>query len=106
MSRTVSTIVASIVIWLLGIAALLSFNLWSDFTIMGNNIFDALDKLTSKFLLPLTGLAAIVFLAWRMDQRSIREELGLSRGAFQIWQFIVKVVAPLAVIIVFVSALK
>ena len=81
MTRTVSTIVASTVIWLLGIAALLSFNLWSEFTIMGNGIFDALDKLTSKFLLPLTGLAAIVFLGWKMDQRSIQDELGLSNGA-------------------------
>lgn len=105
MSRTVSTIVASTVIWLLGIAALLSFNLWADFTIMGNGIFDALDKLTSKFLLPLTGLAGIIFFAWRMDQRTIQQELGLSNGAWQIWQVIAKFVAPIAIIVVFIATL-
>ena len=105
MSRTVSTIVASIAVWLLGIAALLSFNLWSDFTIMGNGIFDALDKLTSKFMLPLTGLAAIIFVGWKMDQRSIQQELGLSNGTWQLWQIIAKFVAPIAVLIVFVSTL-
>ncbi|AAZ19373.1 sodium-dependent transporter, NSS family [Psychrobacter arcticus 273-4] len=105
MNRTMSTIAASTVIWLLGIAALLSFNLWSDFTIMGNGIFDALDKLTSKFLLPLTGLAGIIFFAWRMDQRSIQQELNLSNGAWQIWQIITKFVAPIAIIVIFVVAL-
>jgi len=105
MSRTVATIVSSTIIWLLGIAALLSFNLWSDVTILDNNIFDALDKLTSKFILPLTGLAAIIFLAWRMDQRSIQQELGLSNGAFQVWQIVAKFVAPIAVVVVFVNAL-
>lgn len=105
MSRTVSTIVASIAVWLLGIAALLSFNLWSDFTIMGNGIFDALDKLTSKFMLPLTGLAAIIFVGWKMDQRSIQQELGLSNGTWQLWQIIAKFVAPIAVLIVFVTTL-
>ncbi|WP_201529601.1 sodium-dependent transporter [Psychrobacter frigidicola] len=105
MSRTMSTIVASTVIWLLGIAALLSFNLWADFTIMGNGIFDVLDKLTSKFLLPLTGLAAIVFFAWRMDQRSIQQELNLSGTAWTLWQIIAKFVAPIAVIVVFITTL-
>ena len=105
MSRTVSTIVASTVIWLLGVAALLSFNLWSDFTIMGNGIFDALDKITSKFLLPLTGLAAIIFVGWQMDQRSIQQELGLFNGAWQLWQIVAKFVAPIAVLVVFVTSL-
>ena len=105
MSRTVSTIVASTVIWLLGIAALLSFNLWSEFTIMGNGIFDALDKITSKFLLPLTGLAAIVFVGWKMDQRSIQQELGLSNATWQLWQIVAKFIAPIAVIVVFVTSL-
>ncbi|WP_350656567.1 sodium-dependent transporter [Psychrobacter sp. S1-30-MNA-CIBAN-0213] len=105
MSRTVSTIVASTVIWLLGIAALLSFNLWSDFTIMGNGIFDILDKITSKFMLPLTGLAAIVFFGWKMDQNSIQQELGLSNGAWQLWQVVAKFVAPIAVVVVFITTL-
>jgi len=105
MNRTMSTIAASTVIWLLGIAALLSFNLWSDFTIMGNGIFDALDKVTSKFLLPLTGLAGIIFFAWKMDQRSIQQELNLSNGTWQLWQIITKFVAPIAVIVVFVATL-
>ena len=105
MSRTMSTISASIVIWLLGIAALLSFNLWADFTIMGNGIFDALDKVTSKFLLPLTGLAGIIFFGWKMDQTAIQRELNLSGGTWQVWQIVVKFIAPIAIITVFIATL-
>lgn len=105
MNRMMATVVASTVIWLLGVAALLSFNLWSEFTIMGNGIFDALDKLTSKFLLPLTGLAGIIFVGWKMDQRTIQQELGLSNGMWQLWQIVAKFVAPIAVIVVFITTL-
>lgn len=105
MSRTTSTVAASVLIWLLGIAALLSFNLWSDVMIMGNGIFDFLDKLTSKFMLPLTGLAAIVFAGWVMNQDKIKAELGLSDGAWKLWQIITKFVAPIGVTIVFITSL-
>ena len=105
MNRTTAVILASIAIWLLGVAALLSFNMWSDVMIFGNNIFDFLDKLTSKFMLPVTGLAAIVFAGWFMNQDSVRQELGLSGGSWSLWQVIAKFVAPIGVIIVFISAL-
>lgn len=105
LNRTMATVVAAVVVWLLGIAALLSFNLWSDVLIMGNNIFDALDKLTSKFLLPITGLAGIIFFAWRMNQDAIRVELNLSGTAWQVWQVVSKFIAPIAVLVVFVTTL-
>ena len=105
LSRTMSTIVAGLVIWLLGVAALLSFNLWAEFTILGNGIFDFLDKLTSKFMLPLTGLAAIIFVGWAMSQDSIKAELGLSDGAWSAWQIVAKFIAPVGVVIVFISSL-
>ncbi|WP_230661464.1 sodium-dependent transporter [Psychrobacter sp. I-STPA10] len=105
LNRTMSTIVASVVIWLLGVAALLSFNLWSEFTIMGNGVFDLLDKLTSKFMLPLTGLAAIIFVGWVLAQDSIKAELGMSDGAWKAWQIVAKFIAPIGVVIVFISSL-
>ena len=103
MSRITAVMVASFAIWLLGIAALLSFNMWSEVMIFGNNIFDFLDKLTSKFMLPIAGLAAIVFAGWVMNQESVRQELGLSGGSWSLWQIIAKFVAPIGVIIVFIT---
>lgn len=105
LNRVASTIVAGIATWALGIAALLSFNVWADVSILGNNIFDLLDKLTSKFLLPLTGLGAIVFVAWCLDRESVRKELGLGEAGTMIWNVVSRFVAPIGVLIVFISSL-
>ncbi|MCW4152101.1 sodium-dependent transporter [Halomonas sp. 18H] len=105
LSRAMSTLVAGIGAWALGIAALLSFNVWSDPVLFGLGIFDLLDKLTSKFMLPLTGLGVIIFAAWFLDRRSLVEELGLSNGGAGIWHLVTRFVAPIGVIVVFVSSL-
>ncbi|TVO52643.1 sodium-dependent transporter [Denitromonas halophila] len=105
LGRVGATLLASAVIWALGIAALLSFNVWSDVLIFGNNIFDLLDKLTSKFLLPLTALGAVLFVGWCLDRDSVRDELNLSSGGFALWNLVVRFVAPIGVLVVFVSSL-
>mgnify|MGYP005848506285 CR=1 FL=1 len=105
LSRVGATVIAGFATWALGIAALLSFNVWGDVTLLGLNIFDLLDQLTSKFLLPLTGLGAIVFAAWCLDQESVRRELKLSDGGFALWRIVTRFIAPIGVLAVFVGNL-
>ncbi|MBB3190051.1 sodium-dependent transporter [Halomonas cerina] len=105
LSRVMSTLVAGIGAWALGIAALLSFNVWSDPVLFGLGVFDLLDKLTSKFMLPLTGLGAIVFVAWALERQSVETELGLKGGSATLWHLVARYVAPIGVIVVFVSSL-
>ncbi|MDN6179989.1 MAG: sodium-dependent transporter [Halomonas subglaciescola] len=103
--RLTATLIGGIAVWLLGVAALLSFNVWADFSLFGLNIFDFLDTLTAKFLLPLTGLGSIVFAAWCLDKESVRQELGFDVYDFSAWNILVKYIAPLGVITVFVTEL-
>jgi len=105
LGRVAATAVAGLATWALGIAALLSFNVWSDVLFFGLNVFDLLDKLTSKFLLPLTGLGAIVFVAWCLERNSVRNELGLGALGFGVWNVVARYVAPAGVLVVFVSSL-
>jgi len=105
LSRVTATLVGGVAVWALGIAALMSFNVWSELSIAGLNIFDFLDTLTSKFLLPLTGLGAILFVAWRLDRDSVAAELNLSGGQATLWTVVSRFVAPVGVILVFVSSL-
>ncbi|WP_192035686.1 sodium-dependent transporter [Halomonas sp. YLGW01] len=105
LSRVGATLVAGIATWALGIAALLSFNVWSEVLFFGLNIFDLLDKLTSKFLLPLTGLGVILFVAWGLDKEGVRKELGMDIYDFSLWNLITRYVAPIGVLAVFVTSL-
>ena len=56
-------------------------------------------------MLPLTGLGAILFVAWRLDCDGVLGELGLTGAQAQLWQVVARVVAPIGVIAVFVYGL-
>ncbi|WP_027965641.1 sodium-dependent transporter [Halomonas halocynthiae] len=105
LSRVGATLVGGVAVWALGLAALMSFNVWDDVLFFGLNIFDLLDTVTAKFMLPLTGLGAILFVAWRLSRESVSQELGLSGGAETVWLFVARFVAPVGVIVVFVNSL-
>ncbi|NIC05402.1 sodium-dependent transporter [Billgrantia bachuensis] len=105
LSRVVATLISGVAVWILGILALLSFNMLGDVLIMGLNIFDLLDTFTSKILLPLTGLGAILFVAWCLDRKSVADELNLSGGSESLWLVVARYVAPLGVVAVFIHSL-
>lgn len=93
---------AGIVVWLLGIGSALAFNLWSEFTLFGKNLFDFLDFLTTNIMLPLGGLLVALFAAWVMSKTSTQSELELrSSTGYRLWHFVLRYVAPVGVSIVF-----
>ncbi len=108
MNRTVSTLIAGLVCWVLGIASILSLNLWSDVTPLGmfamfegKTIFDLLDYLTANILLPLGGLLVAVLVGWFMSKQALQNELSLSEGGFKLWYNTLKFITPVAVLVVF-----
>ncbi|REC95084.1 sodium-dependent transporter [Kushneria indalinina] len=105
LSRLQSALVAGAATWILGIATVLSFNDWSAFTPFGMTMFDLLDYVTSKIMLPLTGLATIVFVGWFMGRDEVRAQLNMGSTAFAWWRFSARFIAPIGVAIVFVWGL-
>ncbi|MDF7670536.1 sodium-dependent transporter [Orbaceae bacterium ESL0721] len=102
LGRKSATLISSLVIWLIGIACLLSFNEWSHFKLFDKNIFDLLDFLTSKLLLPLTGLGTVIFGAWMMKQKEIQHELQLNNFWFGIWTVLTRYIVPIAIIVILI----
>lgn len=110
MTRVKATALAGLIVWLLGIVTVLSFNHWAfSFTFAGsvkeNGFFDIFDILTSNIMLPLGGLLVAIFAAWLMSRKSTVDELGLGDGiAYKAWRFAVRYIAPFGVIIIFLNA--
>jgi len=102
MGRKTATVVSSVLIWALGIACILSFNIWSGVTLFDKGIFDLLDYLTSKIMLPVTGLGTVIFGAWMMNQKIIRKELNLGNFWFGVWSILTRVIIPVAVVVILV----
>ncbi len=109
MNRTASTLGAGVVCWALGIASILSLNLWSDFAPLGSiamfegkTIFDLLDFFTANILLPLGGLLVAVFAGWVMSREAVEKELALSGPMFRLWYLTIRYFTPVAVATVFI----
>ena len=104
-SRVRASMLAGTTVWLLGIACLLSLNLWSGYTLFGKGVLDLFDYLTANILLPLGGILIAVFAGWVLPRSTTVDELGMGQGAaYGLWRFLVRWVAPVAVGLVLLNA--
>jgi len=105
-SRLRACLLIGLAAWVMGVGSLLSFNLTSDLTLFGKNFFDLVEFVSANVMLPLGGLLIAIFAGWRMSRASAVEELGMgeSRG-FALWQLLVRYVAPVAVLLIFLNIL-
>ena len=111
MKRGIAIILSMLVISVIGVFCSLSQGVLSDVKIFGFNIFDTFDKLSANILMPLGGLLLIIFLGWKMKKADIMDEL-TNQGTISInhWvketmYFIVKYIAPVAIIVIMVAGL-
>jgi len=105
-ARARSAAIAGLIAWTLGIGSVLSFNLWQDYKLFDKTYFDIMDYVTSNILLPFGGLLIAIFTAWLMSRKAVVAELGLGEGfLFQAWFFVVRFVAPIGVVIIFLHAI-
>jgi NSS family neurotransmitter:Na+ symporter len=103
LNRSRAALLVGGLIWLLGIAVLLSFNAWSEVKLFGLSIFDQLDKLTTNIMLPLGGLLMALFAVWIMHAAHAQEELALNDRDYRRWLFVTRYVAPAAIVLVFLN---
>ena len=104
-SRLYASNLLGFLTWLLGIFTVLSFNDLSTFTIFGMTIFDNIDYLTSKIMLPLGGLLMALFVGYVMNKAIVKNELNTSQSIIDAWFMIIKVFSPILLIIIFIQGI-
>ena len=103
LGRKKATLILFFVVWVCGIVVALGFNEWSNVTIFGSNIFDTLDALTSRFIMPISAMLSAVFIGWFMNRQLVQHEIHLKTWQWSLWFFILRFVAPPCILIVFLS---
>lgn len=107
LSRTKSTVILSVIVWLVGVVCSLSYGPLSGVKILGANIFDALDNLCSNWMLPLGGFLFTVFVGWKLDKTIFFNELTnrgtVNQGWWKPIRFLTRYVAPAGILTVFIS---
>jgi NSS family neurotransmitter:Na+ symporter len=112
LSRQKAAILSGLVIWLLAIFSVLSLNVLKDFHPLafislfdGKTIFESLDYFSASILLPLGGLLTALFVGWMIPSNEMQAELGLTKPAFRLWQFLIRYLVPIAIATVFISGI-
>ena len=105
-NRFTANLLLAFIAWALGLGTVLSFNDWSEYKVFGFTFFGAMDFLTSRIMLPLTGLLIAIFVAWVLPRALSQDELnGEASLAFRLWFQVLRWVCPLAIGIVLVYGL-
>ncbi|MCZ4694076.1 sodium-dependent transporter [Ancylomarina euxinus] len=107
--RNLATVLATVMISIVGIFCSLSMGMFKEQTLFGLNFFDLLDWISANMLLPLGGLFISLFMGWYWGRKMIEDELAngskLSRGLISAFIFVLKFIAPGAIAIVFLNGL-
>lgn len=119
-SRFKSTIIVVFLVWWLGIGTVLSYSIWQDngFTIalffddeavrLVNNagFHDVLVFLSSYLIQPIVALFLCLFVAWVIPRELSFKELDLpGRHWFEIWNYLIRYITPVLLLVVFLKAI-
>jgi NSS family neurotransmitter:Na+ symporter len=104
--RTAALLVAGLG-WLLGLASVFSFNIWSSVKIGDKSIMDAIEFVAADVMLPIGGLLTAIFAGWVLSSQITREELDekMPDWTFKAWLWLTRVVTPLLILVVMAGIL-
>ena len=99
--------------WLIGLSAILSFNVWQNVKLLGFvpmfedfNIFRTIDFFVANLMLPVNGLLIALFTGWVLTRGEVRSELAAAgRLVFSYFRFTVRYLAPAVILIILVANL-
>lgn len=109
MKRLTATLSVSFLIFVLGSFCTLSFGPFSDVKILGNTLFDEMDRLTSTYMMPVGALLLTLFLGWKYPKSEVLDELGNGGKQpfkyYKAFRFSLKYIAPIALIIILITGI-
>jgi len=103
-TRSQATIIIGLLIWVLGLGSVFSFNVLSKMKFLAGTLFHNVDYLTSNILLPLGGLLITIFAGWVMCRNSTADELGSSGTLYKAWRVLARFIAPIGILFVLINA--
>lgn len=105
--RAKATWITGICIFIFGIPSALSFGILSEISIFKLSIFDAADFLVSNILLPIGALLIAIFVGFKIPRNILISEMtsgsSIAKKIFSFWLLLIKYIAPIAIIIVFLD---
>lgn len=91
-----------VICWILGLGTVFSFNIWSDWYLIGEKtFFDVVDFASNNVMLPLGGLLIALFAGFALPKALVQEQLGHGGWRLGLYLFLVRFISPAGVLAVF-----
>ncbi len=105
--RTATTIVMSILMFVLGIGASLSLGVWKEYKLFGKNFFDILDYVSSNLIMPFGGIMVAILVGWKSWTLVSEHFAGQGRNPWwlPLLKWFLRIVAPLMIFVVLLQNL-
>lgn len=103
-----AAIITGLVVFALGVPSALSMGLLAEFKILGLPFIDVMDELSSKILLPVSGLLTALFLGWAWKPKDALAEIQRHGRPFSLekpWALVVRFILPVVLSYIVVSGL-
>lgn len=109
MSRRNAVLASAAWSLVLGIGCSLSMGLWSGVTIGGDILFDFLDHLTARYMMPVCAFMTSLFVGWWLEKEIIRNAITNWRNDSG-WYLrplilLLRTVVPLCILLIFLSGI-
>jgi NSS family neurotransmitter:Na+ symporter len=106
--RKKATVCMTIAVYIAGIPSALSYSTFNDVKLLkGMEILDSLDYIASNFMLPIGGLLIAIYTGFILDKKILKAEITEDGTGyltiFRIWYFTIRYIAPIAVLLVFLT---
>lgn len=105
-SRKGAAILMAVVCWVMGLATVFSFNIWSHVRLLDRDLMGVIELIANDIMLPVGGLLIALFAGWVLKDGILREQLaGIPAWGFTLWRWLLRILCPLLVAAVLVNAL-
>lgn len=108
--RKKASLLLGLIIFILGVPSSLGLGVWDHISLVkGKDILDSVSFVAENIFLPLGGMLLCIFIGWvwGLDNayKEVTNEGKIKFGLMHVWGFLVKYVAPIAILIVFIQGI-
>ena len=99
--RRIIVCILGLLIWIIGLGSIFSFNIWAEIKFFGLNFLEGLDYLTNNVMLPMGGFFIALLTGWILPKHFLEENLNINSSLFKLLFFCLRYISIGAIFLIF-----
>ena len=99
--RKIIVCILGLLIWVIGLGSIFSFNIGHEIKFFGLNFLEGLDYLTNNIMLPMGGFFIALLIGWVLPKHFLQENLSINDYLFNLLFFCLRYFSTGAILLIF-----